>query len=192
MKGLIANIIETWYLPFIVGALYFILGVWIIFTPIKSFFAFVLLIGVSISVAAFLELIYLISNRKNLINLPARIISGLLSLLLGVFIIINPWLSIYMLSVSIGSFIFVKTIIDLIIAFKAKSQGNKERRWILIIGGLGIIISILLIWSPTFISIAFGIWIGIGLIIAGVIRVLLSMVLQRIWKYSKNYLSTNE
>ncbi|WP_165793042.1 HdeD family acid-resistance protein [Sphingobacterium haloxyli] len=182
-KNLINRALKYWYLPLIMGVLYALLGVWVFVTPLSSFLALTMFLSVGILILGIAELVYAVSNRKNLSNWGWSLIGGILNLLVGVCLLSNPGVSALMLSIFIGLWLLFRSVMAIINAFEFKHSGTKKWGWVLSTGILGVLFSALLLWNPVIAGVTVGIWIGIGLVTVGMLHILLSLILRRVKKY---------
>lgn len=98
---------------------------------------------------------------------------GLLSAAAGVILVAQPSHSLKTLAVVIGIFVLLHGIVEVVSAF-----GSTENRgFAAVVGIVGIIVGILLIRHPTHAVAAIGLLIGIWLVVAGVGRLVSSIVL---------------
>src|SRR5690554_8193112 len=122
------HILKFWYLPLIIGILHVVLGVWVLLTPINSFLALTVILSAGIAITGLLELIYAISNRESLHSWGWYLFGGVLNLVIGVYLVFNPRISLLMLSIFIGLWILVRSIIAIVNARSEERRVGKECR----------------------------------------------------------------
>ncbi|MFC3196497.1 HdeD family acid-resistance protein [Parapedobacter deserti] len=184
-KYSINNALKFWYLPLIAGILHISLGIWAFLTPIGSFLALTVFLSIGIAAAGLLELIYAFSNRKSLTNWGWHLIGGLLNLIVGICLVSNPGISALMLSVFIGVWLLFRSIMATINAFEVKRQGERKWGWLLAAGISGVLFSAMILWNPVFMGVAIGLWMGVGLVILGIIHIALAMILRKLKTYQE-------
>jgi len=177
------HILKFWYLPLIIGILHIVLGVWVLLTPMTSFLALTVILSAGIAITGLLELIYAISNRESLHSWGWYLFGGVLNLVIGVYLVFNPRISLLMLSIFIGLWILVRSIIAIVNAFDARKWGEKQWGWMLGMGVVGVLFSIMLIWKPAITGVTMGLWMGIGIVTLGIFHIWIGVVLRRMKKF---------
>ena len=186
------NILKFWYLPLIIGILHLVLGIGVLLTPISSFLALTVFLSAGIAIMGLLELIYAISNRKILTNWGWYLFGGALNLLIGVFLVANPRISLLMLSIFIGLWILSRSVIAIINAFETRKWRGEKWGWMLGMGIVGVLFSLMLIWNPAITGVTMGLWMGIGLVTLGVFHILIGVVLRKLKKFRDRLTETGE
>lgn len=163
MKG----VIDNWYLILIVGFIFVILGVYTMILPLKSYLAFVLIFGISFLFAGILEIIFAISNTKELDEWIWTFVYGIINFLAGVLLITNPEISILTLPVYTGFILLFRSVMTIVIYFDFRKSGISGLDSWLGIGIAGLIFSLILLWNPSFAGLSLVIWRSIALITVG-------------------------
>lgn len=182
-KSLIKKVLKFWYLPLIAGILYIILGIWVFATPVSSFLGLTVFLSIGIIISGIFELIYAISNRKQLDNWGWQLVGGALNLFVGMLIIANTGLTALMLAIFIGIWLLFRSVMVIINAFEIKRSGTRKWGWVLFAGIVGVLFSILLLGNPIIAGITVAFWMGTGLIIVGVLHILLSVIVHKMKKF---------
>lgn len=184
----IKKVLNYWYIPFILGVLYIIFGLWVFLTPLQSFLAMAVLFSVTFVITGVLETLYAISNRRHLENWGWSLVGGLLSLFVGFLLISKPGLSALMISFYIGFWILVRSIMTISTAIELKEVGEKKWGWTLALAIGGVLFSLLLLWNPVITGITVAYWAGFGLVTLGILHILLGMGVRRIKNRTKYFL----
>ena len=185
------HILKFWYLPLIIGILHIVLGVWVLLTPMTSFLALTVILSAGIAITGLLELIYAISNRESLHSWGWYLFGGVLNLVIGVYLVFNPRISLLMLSIFIGLWILFRSIIAIVNAFDARKWREKQWVWMLGMGVVGVLFSIMLIWKPAITGVTIGLWMGIGIVTLGIFHILIGVVLRRMKKFQDHLNETD-
>ena len=126
--------------------------------------------------AGVVQIVYAVQNRSAP-GFRLHILSAILTLLLGVFMLLRPTLGIASLALMLGAFLLANGVSEVMHAFQLKP--NKGWGWVLFDGLLSIVIAILIAsgWPES--SIAFiGVLVGMIMIYGGVWRIMLGSALR--------------
>jgi uncharacterized membrane protein HdeD (DUF308 family) len=187
MKSVIEHTLKYWYLPLIPGFLFIILGIWTWSTPLGTLFTVATLFSVSLIISGIIEVLYTISNRKNLKNWGWQLVSGILGLLVGILLISRPETSALIISMYLGLWLLFRFIMTISTAIDLKEEGQKRWIWVLIMGIIGIIFSMLLLANPIILGISLSIWLGFALFLLGTLHIILGFWLKKVKKKAHDY-----
>lgn len=176
----IKNSIRHWYLLLIVGLIHIAAGIWVFLTPLSSYLALALLFSISFLVSGISEIVFSISNRKELDNWGWKLASGLLTFLIGLVLIASPLLTITTLPLFVGFVVLFRSIMAISFSLELKSYGVTNWGWLLFIGILGLIFSCILIWNPVFAGLTLVYWTGLALISLGIFSIYFSIELKKL------------
>lgn len=158
------------------GVLLIVTGLVAIMQPAVAALAFELLLGWLLIFAGIVELVYAIQERGK-DGFTLKILSAILTLLLGIFLLLRPGLGIASIALLIGAFLLAHGVASVMLAFKLKPRQGWG--WVLFDGALSIVIALLIAsgWPDS--SIGFvGTLIGILLMYGGVWRIVLGRALR--------------
>lgn len=62
----VKNSINHWFLILIAGLIFVVLGIWTMLTPVSSYLTLSVIFSVSFIIIGFIEIIFAISNRKEI------------------------------------------------------------------------------------------------------------------------------
>lgn len=167
--------IKHWYLSLIVGVLFILLGFWILRTPVEAYITLALLFSISFFINGIFEIIFSISNRKELNSWGWFLATGIIDLIFGIWLMSAPQLSIAVLPLYIGFILLFRSVSAIGFSFEIKSFGSKNWGWLLALGILGILFSFIMIWNPIIGGITIIFWTAMAFLIYGISRVVLSI-----------------
>ena len=179
------NVTKHWYLSLILGILFICVGIWVFMTPVSSYLALSILFSVTIFISGIFEIIYSISNRKEMDNWGWVLTGGIIDLLFGLWLMASPLLSIAILPFVVGFMLMVRSMMAIGFAFDLKDFANSGWRWLLALSILGLLFSFVLLWNPAFAGLTLVIWTGCAFITLGVYRIFLSFKLKHLHNLSK-------
>jgi uncharacterized membrane protein HdeD (DUF308 family) len=179
------NITKHWYLYLIIGILFIGVGIWVFITPVASYFALAILFSVTIFVSGIFEIIYSIANRKEMDNWGWVLTGGIIDLLIGIWLMSSPLLSISVLPFVVGFMLMFRSMMAIGFSFDIRNLTYYGWGWLVALGILGLLLSFILIWNPLFAGLTIVIWTGGAFITLGIYRIILSFKLKQIQKLSK-------
>jgi len=179
------NVIKHWYLSLILGILFIGVGIWVLKTPLASYLTLSILFSVTIFISGIFEIIYSVSNRKVMDNWGWVLAGGIIDLLLGLWLMASPALSIAVLPFVVGFMLMYRSMIAMGFAFDLKDFSKSGWGWLLVLSILGLLFSFVLLWHPLFAGLTIVIWTGCAFITLGVYRIILSFKLKQLYTLSK-------
>jgi uncharacterized membrane protein HdeD (DUF308 family) len=177
--------LNYWYLLLIFGLILISLGFLVFYTPEKTFLVLAVFFSYGFMLSGLLETIYSLLNRSYLPNWGWYFALGLLTFILGIQLMVHPSLSVMLLTFYIGFWLLFRSMMYISSAIDLKKVKSSNWFFVLILGILGVIFSLALLWNPVLTSIAVSVWIGCALVSLGLLQVVLSFSLKRI----KNHLN---
>jgi uncharacterized membrane protein HdeD (DUF308 family) len=164
----------TWVIVW--GVLLIVTGILAIMQPGIAALAAELLLGWLLVFAGIVQIVYAIQERGK-DGFGLKILSAILTLLLGIFLLLRPVAGIASIALLIGAFMLASGVSSVMLAFKVKPKQGWG--WVLFDGILSIVIAVLIAigWPQS--SIGFvGILVGIVLIYGGIWRIMLGRALR--------------
>lgn len=151
-------------------------GIIAIVEPAVAAVATALLLAWLFLIAGIVELIYAYQQRAHE-GLAWKVISGLISLALGIYMLVFPMASIASLALMIGAFLFASGISSALLAFKLRPRQGWG--WVLFDGLLSIVIAVMIAsgWPQNSIDFV-GLLVGFCLISHGIWRIMLGRALR--------------
>ncbi|MCD8264413.1 MAG: DUF308 domain-containing protein [Tannerellaceae bacterium] len=139
---------KHWWLPLVVGVLYVLFAIFLMFTPITSYIALSILFSVSIFVGGIFEIIFAFNNKGKVSNWGWYLALGIIDIILGIHLMINPGLSMAVLSYVAAFWILFRGVNFITFAFDLKKLSAGNWGWFLAFGIIFILCSLLFIWRP--------------------------------------------
>jgi uncharacterized membrane protein HdeD (DUF308 family) len=176
--------IKQWYIPFIVGLIFICAGIWTFLSPLESYLTLSLVFSLAFLISGIFEIVFSISNRKEIDNWGWTLIFGIATMLIGILLLVHPEISITTLPLYVGFLLLFRSIGGVSYALDLKDYGVIDWGYLMAVGILGIIFSFILIWNPVFAGATIIFWTGITLIAGGVFSIHLSLKLRKLKKLS--------
>jgi uncharacterized membrane protein HdeD (DUF308 family) len=162
------------------GLFFIAIGIWVFRTPLASYLTLAMLFSISFIVSGLSEIVFSISNKDELENWGWTLTSGILTLLMGGLLIMNPGVSVVTLPFYVGFVILFRSIGAISFSLDLKSYGVLDWGYLMGIGLLGVLFAFILLWNPLFGGMSVVIWTGLAFIIAGVYSCYFSLKLKKL------------
>lgn len=182
MKNLLSklqNDVKHWYIPLIIGILFFIFGIYIFSVPLATYITLSIFFSVSFLVSGISDIIFSIGNKNTFSGWGWYLVSGIISTILGFYLISNPAVSMAILPFIVGFTLLFRSAYLLGLAFDNKSNGAG---WgtVAISSILGIILSFLLLSSPLFTGLSLVTLTSLTFIFIGISSAMLAFDLKKL------------
>ena len=174
---------KRWYLPVITGFILSIIGLWTFGNPEKAYVGLSLLFSISFVVFGALETLFSINHKRQFDN---SLVLGVITLLVGILLLINPKLSMFALALYVGFLILFRSFIVIGIALDLKSYKTPNWGWLLFFGILGVFFSFVLIWNPVLGGLSIVVWTGMALLTGGIFNLFLGFKMRKMYKKWRN------
>ena len=162
----IQHSVKNWWTSLLLGIVYIIVALWLMFSPLSSYVALSIVFSISMLISGILEIIFSLSNRKGVPSWGWYLVGGIIDLILGIYLIAYP-----MVSMEVIPFI-----IDL------KRYGTRDWGWYMAFGILAIICALIILWQPAVGALYVVYMISFTFFIIGLFRVMLSFELRNLHK----------
>lgn len=158
------------------GVLLIVAGILAIAQPVIAAIAFNLLFAWLLVFSGIVEIVYAIHDRAK-DGFRLKLLLGILTLLLGIFLLVRPVAGVASIALMIGAFVLLHGVSAVMLAFRIKPR--KGWGWVFFDGLLSIVIAILIAMGWPDSSFAFvGILVGITLMWGGIWRIVLGRALR--------------
>lgn len=172
--------VKHWYVPLIMGLIFLGIGIYTFMVPLESYLALALLFGISFLVSGIMEVSFSIANRKYIENWGWSLVSGILSLVVGVLLMFRPDVSILTLPFYVGFWVFFRSLMAIGISIDLKRFGILDWGNLMLVGMFGLLFSFFLLWNPLFASVTIVVWTGLALISVGVFGIYFAFRLKKL------------
>jgi uncharacterized membrane protein HdeD (DUF308 family) len=142
------NNIKHWYIPLIIGILFILLGIYISFVPLATYLTLSIFFSISFLVSGMFDILFSIQNQKRTSGWGWHLVSGIIAVILGLYLIANPGISLIALPYVVGFGLLFRSAYMLGVAFDYRSSKLINGTSIIITSILGLILSFLLIANP--------------------------------------------
>ena len=172
--------VKHWYFQLILGVLFIICGLYVFVSPAETYLTLALLFALSFLVWGLSDVFFSIDNRKSLRSWGWYFVGGLVSLLMGFYLLIHPVVSMEVLPFVVGFMLLFRSFELLGFAFEVKEAGVLNWGNLAIASVLGIIVSFVLLAWPVFTGVWLVVLTGLAFIFTGIASIILSLNLKRL------------
>ncbi|MGB4253499.1 MAG: HdeD family acid-resistance protein [Minisyncoccales bacterium] len=177
---MIKNSVKYWYLVLVAGIISIGVGLWVMIFPRESITVTALVFVLTFLITGLFETIFAIANRNAMTNWGWELALGILNLIIGVLLLLNPAISVLTLAFYVGFVILFHSLAAIIIAFDLKRYLILQWGNLLAMGIIGFILAVLLLVNPSLTTMVVIIFLGLALIIGGTMSIYFSLKLKKI------------
>jgi len=163
----VKNSVKHWYIPLIIGLLFVGLGLWTVFNPAESFLDLSFLFTLSFLIGGFLDIVFAITNKDELDHWGWELANGIIMLIIGVIMALNPAISLVTLPFYIGFVIMFRSMMAISGSLELKKYGVLDWGNLMAMGILGLILSFIMLWNPIMAGFTIVFWTGLAFITIG-------------------------
>jgi uncharacterized membrane protein HdeD (DUF308 family) len=174
------NTIKHWYIPLIVGILFMVFGFYLLTIPLETYLALSVLFSISFITSGLLEIIFSIQNKDSFKGWGWYLVSGIFSLIMGMYLVANPAISMTVLPFVVGFTLMFRSFQALGFAFDLSEKRILSWGNLALAGTIGIIFSFLLLANPFFASLSLVSLTALTFIFTGISSMVLAFNLKSI------------
>lgn len=179
LKSAISNALKHWYVPLIVGILLIAFGVYIFTVPLAAYVTLSVLFSFTFYISGLGDVFFAVTNKDSLDGWGWYLVSGILTFLLGFYLMINPAISMEILPIVVGFVMLFRAIQGLGFAIDLKKLGL-DWGTLAFISVVGIILSFLLLAQPLVMAMSIVTITALTIIAAGLFSIMLSLQLKKL------------
>jgi len=176
----ITNSIKHWYIPLIFGIIFILGGAYTFTVPLETYITLSLIFSITFLSSGLSEIFFALQNSKTLRGWGWYLVDGMLSTVIGVYLIANPGISMTTLPFVVGFVLMFRSFQLLGFAFDMKDVNIGSWSDLAITSVIGIVLSFLLLSSPIFTGISLVVLTASSMIFIGIASVVLSLKLKKL------------
>ncbi len=183
MSDLVKNAIQTiknWWVFLLISIVLFTGGIWTLITPLNNYISLAWMFGVLVMTNGFVFLYFSLSNRLHLKGWGWYLSSGLLEIIIGLYLMADIKLSMAILPFVMGFWLLFRGIAIVATGLEIKDDGVRGWFFVLLIGILLTIVSTNMIMNPIFGTINVVFLTGTALLLLAMAYLILAFKLRRI------------
>lgn len=172
--------IKHWYIPMILGIIFIAAGIYTFTVPLEAYVTLSVIFSLSFLVSGVSETFFAIQNNSTLQGWGWYLVDGLLGILIGVYLLAYPDVSMATLPFVVGFVLLFRSFQLLGFSFDLKDYKVVSWGDLALISVLGIILSFMLLSSPLFTSMSLVTLTAMAMIFIGVASIVLSLKLKKV------------
>lgn len=176
--------VKNWWLSLILGILYIIVTLCLLFAPGSSYIALSVIFSISMLISGIIEIIFSISNRRGISSWGWYLAGGIIDLILGIYLVAYPLLSMEVIPFIVAFWMMFRGFSATGYSMDLKRYGTREWGWYMGFGILAIICSLIILWQPAVGALYVIYMLAFTFLIIGFFRVMLSFELKSLHKRS--------
>ena len=130
--------VKNWWLSLLVGLLYIIVAIYLMFAPLASYVALSILFSVSMFVSGLFEIAFALANKKGISSWGWYLAGGIIDLILGIFLMASPGLSMEVLPFVLAFWLMFRGFSATGYSMDLKRYGTRNWGWYMVFGILAI------------------------------------------------------
>ena len=171
---------QNWWLMLLKGIILILLAFYVFGHPVESLLGLAVFIGVALLLTGIFQIIGSLMVRDVDDNWGWRLAEGIIDVIFALVLISNPGITAAVFPFIVGFWMIVYGVMIFSSSFQLKKEGDRNW-WLSLLGG---ILTVLLGWfvmTDLFAgSFAITVWIGIGLLMLGVVNIVVSLHLKNL------------
>ena len=184
--------VKNWWLSLLVGLLYIIAAIYLMFAPLASYIALSILFSVSMFVSGLFEIAFALANKKGISSWGWYLAGGIIDMIFGFYLIAYPLLSMEVIPFIIAFWLMFRGFSSVGYAMDLKRYGTRDWGWYIAFGILAVICSLIILWQPAIGALYAVYMISFAFLIIGFFRIMLSFELKSLHKRGKSMKEENE
>ncbi len=171
--------VQNWWLSLILGILFIVVGIWMIFAPATTYVALSILFSVFMFVSGIFEITFAATNR-HLQGWGWYLTGGIIDLLLGILLMSYPALTMATIPFIIALWLIFRGFSAIGLSIDFSQMGIKGWGWSLFLGILTVICALLVIFEPM-VGAAFVVYLAaFAFLFIGIFRLFIAFGMQRL------------
>ena len=172
--------IKYWWLFVLLGAFLTFGGIYIMFTPLESYITISIFVSILIFFNGISDIVVAVSNREIIKGWGWFLTGGILELLLGIVLMRHPQITMNVLPLLVGFWLMFGAISSISTAFEIRSYKIKGWGWIMGLGVLLLLFSVLVFMNPIYGSSMIVFFTAFAIISYGMSYIVIGMKLKQI------------
>lgn len=180
----IKNSIKHWWVPLLVGVLFLLMGAYSFYSPMGAYESLTIVFVVTFLFSGLSEISFAIANRHEIDNWGWTLTLGIVTAIIGFILFLRPLESMEVLAYFIGFWVLFRSISGISYSLDLKKYGTANWGGLLALSILGVLIGLIMILNPVLAGFTAVIWLGCGLVVAGIFAISLAFGLKKLKKHT--------
>lgn len=172
--------VKNWWMSLLVGIVFIGVALLLMFYPLDGYVTLSIMFSVCMFVCGASEIAFSVSNRDNLSGWGWYLAGGIFDLLMGIFLMSYPTMSMAVLPVFVAFWLMFRGFSLIGFSFDLKQYGSKGWGWLLATGILVAICSLSIIWYPVSGALSIVYMVALTFLFIGMARIMLAFDLKNL------------
>ncbi|OOG19727.1 hypothetical protein BWD42_07435 [Sphingobacterium sp. CZ-UAM] len=172
--------IKNWYVPLLLGLIFIAFGAYTLTVPLATYLSLSIIFSCSFIISGIFDSWFALENRKSFSAWGWFLVSGLLSLSLGIYLAVYPEVSAAVLPSYVGFTLLFRSFQLLGFSFEMKAMENINWGSLALTSVLGILFSFLLLANPVATGFSLVTLTGLAFIFVGIAGIVLAFQLKKV------------
>ncbi|HWB92227.1 MAG TPA: DUF308 domain-containing protein [Puia sp.] len=174
----IRQVVRYWWLFIVLGCALIVLGLGVMNQPVATFAGLSIIFECVFIVNGLLEIAFAISNYRSVHGWGWHLAGGILDLVIGALLIVNPVITAVALPYFVGFWLLFRSIAIIGRCFDLPVIWP-ERAWMALLGVAGLIFSFMILWDPRLGVFSLVVWTAFAFITIGLFYIFLGLHLRK-------------
>lgn len=125
----IQHSVKNWWASLLLGIVYIIVALWLMFAPLSSYVALSIVFSISMLISGILEILFAVSNRKGVPSWGWYIVGGIIDVILGIYLIAYPMVSMEVIPFIIAFWLMFRGFSSTGYSIDLKRYGTRDWGW---------------------------------------------------------------
>ena len=179
----VRSAVKNWWMHLLIGILFIIMGIWVISTPIASYLSLSIFFSVLMFVSGLFELIFAISNAKNIEGWGWYLTAAIIDFVIGVILISYPGITAAILPFFVAFWVMFKGFSAIGVALEMRHYKAGMWGWMLFFGIIAIIFAFMIIDNPAIGGLSIVYLTAFAFFSIGIFRIALALKLRSLHKF---------
>lgn len=179
----VKSAVKNWWVHLLMGVLFIIMGIWIWSTPVSSYLALSVFFSVLMFISGLFELIFAISNAKNIDGWGWYLTAAVIDFIIGIILISYPGITATILPFFVAFWVMFKGFSAIGVAIEMKQHKVSAWGWMLFFGIIAIIFAIMIIDNPLIGGLSIVYLTAFAFFSIGIFRIALAFKLRSLHKF---------
>lgn len=174
------NAVKNWWVTLLTGILFIITALLLMFYPFDGYAMLSILFSICMFVSGIFEIAFSVSNRDNLSGWGWYLASGIIDLLMGLFLMCYPMMSMAVLPLIVAFWLMFRGFSMTGFSMDLQRYGSKNWGWLLAGGILTVLCSLAIIWYPVGGALSVVYIVAFAFLFMGMVRIMISFDLKQL------------
>ncbi len=170
--------VSNWWILLLLGVLFILFGIWTLRTPVASYITLSIFFGAFMFVSGLMELIFSLTNRKQIENWGWHLTGAVIDFLIGTLLLLYPKITMSVLPILVAFYFMFKGFTALGLSLDLKRAGADKWGWLMFLGIASLVFAVMIIFRPVIGGLAIVVSTGIAFLTIGMFKIFAAFALK--------------